>query len=217
MSNGGRDLVFGEAADSSGTGLGYLAICEQPVGGTGSASDQTYSAITGCTSSTTSADWIEIYGGSGGDRIGPLTSTTGTISCGTGGNKIKPYAWSFPMAAAGLGGFDVLFGTPHADLLVSNTFSQSSPADGSPDVLCGYGGNDWLIGDSDDNTPAGAEECLDGGSGTGDVCEAGNAGMPDTNAGDLYSGCETTTGSFRSSSANCYCSGYGYESFWVSP
>jgi hypothetical protein len=207
MTSSNRDLVFGEAADSFGFGLGYLAVCERPSGG----GTQTFGTLTSCTSSTTSADWVEIYGSPGGDRIAPLTSNIGTITCGTGGNKILPFAWSFPAAIAGLGGSDLMYGTANNDLLVSNVFGSAS-GDSSNDILCGMNGDDALYGDGDDSSPA-PEEWLDGGPGS-DYC-ASVLGGGDFSPGDVAANCETIVGSFiyttSGGSAGGACAG---PTFW---
>jgi hypothetical protein len=66
----------------------------------------------------------------------------------------------------------------------------SSPADGStPDQVCGWGGDDRLFGDRDDQAASGVEDWLDGGAGF-DTCDGDNL-IDGSDTSDAAQACET--------------------------
>lgn len=209
MGNGGRDLVIGVASDGSGNALSsgghpYLALCERTGGG--SLTYQDYP--TGCTDTSEGAgDFIMIYGGTGDDRIGPLQSAAGEISCGLG-HHIMPFSsWRVPMWAYGNYGTDLIYGTDGADGLTSS--DTNFTADSSNDVLCGFGGNDLLVGDYDSESATSHHECIDGGAGT-NTCDGVASSSPYT---DAYVTSTCSTAAHLTTTSSCGCTAAA-ANFW---
>lgn len=207
MSDGSRDLVFGKI--DAGGGVYKVAICERGGGGS-----DVYSVLNNCTNSTSTSDWVEIYGGGGNDRIAPLTTATGNITCN--GNTIAPYDFGLGAAIAGGQGGDLIIGTANGDLLVSDTFGTIG-GDSSFDALCGRDGSDWLYGDGDDSAASVMEECLSGGNGN-DYCasELGGGDMTtgDKTDGTCYGTGEYQVGAWNSTSTDCGCNSSSVYAFW---
>jgi len=173
-------------------GSGKLALCDY------NATDDTWNYYQPgtCTTSTSSSYFLVIVGGYGTDHIFPFTSTH---SCN--GTDIDAWnsSFSFGLYAYGGGDADEIHGTPNDDYLYSN-LDYAYYADTSLDKLCGEAGDDTLTGDADDSsTPP--YECEDGGSGSGDTCDAGDAGT----TGDRKNNCESTTGGFSATTGACSC------------
>ena len=159
-----------------------LAIC-MISGGT------TTFTVTDCDSAD-NGDGIHVYGGDGDDII---NAVTGDVFFCAGNPMGQWYSgWDIWPYMFGDDGADLLIGAAGKDLLISGSNVANYPADGSHDWLCGYGGDDVLIGDNDDST--GDFECMDGGThwaGGGDYCYD-----PDASGTEYDQGrnCETTNG-----------------------
>ncbi|MBZ0115359.1 MAG: hypothetical protein K8H88_00085 [Sandaracinaceae bacterium] len=147
-----------------------------------------------CGGQSSSSDFMLINTGAGDDQItvwhGQVTSCPGT------NYAIGPWFTSWNgkfFVDANLGtGFDRFYGTPNRDVVDSNT---STTDDGEDDLLCGYGGNDTLTGDTADATD---RECLWGGGGT-DVCD-GAGDSPEADRGQ----CEMLTSATNFPPDSCY-------------
>ncbi|MEO0604352.1 MAG: hypothetical protein AAF211_23150 [Myxococcota bacterium] len=136
---------------------GTVGVCEvEPLAPAGS-----FTELPGCDLATPGGTAVEITGTAGDDQIAPLTRT---ITC----NNVPMVAFDYPFGlfVEGLGGTDFLQGTESTDVLSSYDFGATI-ADGSIDWLCGYGGDDTLLGDYDASPLA--NESIDGGAGT-DSC-----------------------------------------------
>lgn len=142
---------------------GRLAVCRK------TGSSFFYTEIASCEDITQFN--VLVYAYQGSDVVAPVVDT---IRCGVGGPHIAPFAetiFGFGITVLGdatLGGTggDHIFGTQNDDHLMSLHGGPGS-SDGAGDLLCGYEGNDLLIGDS---SPT--RERMSGGAGQ-DSCQGG--------------------------------------------
>ncbi len=126
----------------------------------------------------------------------PAGGNTGAIFCGDHGDTLAPWHPEFEFGlSVSLGtGSDLFHGSDRADVVTTNAnifFNGviSSPADQSTDQVCGWGGNDTLSGDRDDDFRT-AEDLLDGGAGT-DSCD-GDPWVNGDDWSDVSQSCETS-------------------------
>lgn len=196
----GVDVVLGEE-QVGGVGTGQLAMCYRPAGG----GPETYVVVHECSTATPEGNQFFIWGTEGNDTAGPLAKP---ILCD--GTWMLPWNASFKFGLAAFmgSGSDTVYGTPNADTLFSYYQYAYPPMvlDASNDRLCGYGGDDVLMGDGDES--AEASECLNGGPGT-DTCNGGDDGS----AFDTAYACEDTSHAVTSTEATCSC-GTEPPSFW---
>ena len=174
--NNANDIIVGEQAGYFWYDgqywfypLGKLAICW------GETTPVNYELFTGCSTSSTSSDYIKVKALGGNDRLVP--NETGHICEPTIlSTYVLPFdegRFDFYVYAEMGTGADEAHGTENGDALYSNYNGGvgSLPADSAEDTLCGWGGNDALYGDNDDTDTY--EETLEGGTGASDYCLGG--------------------------------------------
>ena len=149
---------------------------------------QSFHLFPNCTAGRNGArDWLSVYTDAGDDIIATYHPFDDVFECewsdiGDGrGTYLGPWATSisndwnffFGIAARGMGGSDEIYGTPNRDYLYSSQYYRfTMPDDGHRDLLCGYGGDDYLYGDTADASDL---ECIDGGADT-DYCNGYGSG-----------------------------------------
>ncbi|HWB76127.1 MAG TPA: hypothetical protein VG755_14255 [Nannocystaceae bacterium] len=151
--------------------------------------------LPGCDSFTPANAPLVINAGDGNDRVVALQETHGSwFPCEN--SYILPWkdsSYAFGMVAAMGKGSDEFYGSPESDVASSNTILAvgTVPADVAWDLVCGYAGQDQLMGDKDNNAALGREEWLDGGA-DGDICDGDGSSAYDGNdSGDVWLSCES--------------------------
>jgi len=132
---------------------------------------------TGCDIYSTSAEYVSINAGAGDDNV--AANSVGHTCVAGYSTYLLPFStpgFDFYLRANMGAGSDHAYGTENADYLYSNQYDYSTfsyPADSANDFLCGYDGDDYLIGDKDASDSgywpidgSGHEERLNGGLGS---------------------------------------------------
>ncbi len=187
LSNQAEDVILGEAAvagiGGAVLGLGHAGVCVIKDG------VRTYYDVPECDMDTVQNDQILFRMRGGNDRLATMPPVFSGMDCG--GHLIRdldPYDFRFGIAAYMGDGEDMFAGTEWNDWVTSNDWiSGEAPADGDPDLLCGWGGDDHLLGDEDSNAFTGVEETLHGGAGS-DYCD-GDWGINGNNGADAHYEC----------------------------
>ena len=173
--------------------LGKLAICW------GSTTPTTSELFTGCDTSSTSSDYIQVNALAGNDILMPNEEAHLCDPLDLSGylETFDEARFDFYVRAEMGTGADVAHGTENGDKLYSNVYGSfgTLPYDSAEDTLCGWGGNDLLYGDGDDSNTF--EEILEGGNGGSDYCYGGHDG-------DYYDWAHTTCESPADKNASSY-------------
>lgn len=150
---------------------------------------------TSCTGTYTPAgDQVIVDTGEGDDIVVAHPDSAGNFTCPVStGVVVGPWVpgMDFGINALLGTGADTAYLSPNDDIAISG--AATAVDDGANDIMCGYGGDDILLGDGTDGTDL---ECLDGGADT-DVCYGyGSDVSPDP---DSAPRCETV----NSASSGC--------------
>jgi hypothetical protein len=132
---------------------------------------------------------VFVTASAGNDQLAPNTQSPQSCELGVYMIAWNPGVLSFGIAANMGTGSDTAHGSGNDDDLFSNYPGtvipfNLTPPDSSEDTLCGWGGDDDLVGDKDDSDTY--QEFLGGGSGT-NSCNGGNDG----DTFDVWNSCTT--------------------------